>query len=322
MAAQRVAATRPRPVLDGLQFLAGAQYRLQQLAGGLTNRNYHVTTDSGDEYVARFSGAKSEFLAIDRAAEAYNSRVAASIGIGPEVVEYAPDQHLLVVRWIDGRALDDATLDDAGMLTRIAHACRELHAGPRFLTDFDMFDIQRGYLRIVREHGYRLPDDYFDFAAQVRVLDEVLHATSSGTVACHNDLLAANIMVDGDRIWFIDFEYSGNNDPCFELGNIWSEANLPDDRLEHIVASYFGAPSPVQTARARLFGLMAKYGWTLWAAIQDAVSDVDFDFWQWGMEKYGRAVAEFRSPLFDDLIETVREGTRHEGAQPWPTHSS
>jgi hypothetical protein len=67
---------------------------------------------------------------------------------------------------------------------------------------------------------------------------------------------------------------------------------------------------------------MSKYGWTLWASIQDAVSDVDFDFWQWGMEKYVRAVAEFRSSTFDDLIETVREHTRQEGVQPWPTHST
>jgi thiamine kinase-like enzyme len=322
MAAQRVAATRPCPVLDNLPFLAGAPYDVQQLAGGLTNRNYRVTTESGADFVARFSGAKSEYLAIDRAAEAYNSRVAASIGVGPEVVEFVPGENLLVVRWVEGRTLDDAALDSTEMLTRIAHVCRRLHAGPRFLTEFDMFDVQRGYLRIVREQGFRLPGDYFDFGDQVRVLDEVLHASSSGTVACHNDLLSANIMDDGDRIWLIDFEYSGNNDACFELGNIWSEADLPDDRLEHLVASYFDAPSPVQTARARLFGLMAKYGWTLWASIQDAVSDVDFDFWQWGLEKYERAVAEFRSPMFDDLIETVREGMRHEGAQPWPTQSS
>jgi hypothetical protein len=76
------------------------------------------------------------------------------------------------------------------------------------------------------------------------------------------------------------------------------------------VSSYVGAPSPVQTARARLFGLMAKYGWTLWASIQDAVSDVDFEFWEWGMEKYTRACAEFRDPEFDRLISTVRESVR------------
>ena len=122
------------------------------------------------------------------------------------------------------------------------------------------------------------------------------------------------MMTDGSRLWFIDYEYSGNADPCFELGNIWSEAGLPPDRLEHLVASYYGAPSPVRTARARLFALMSNYGWTLWAAIQESVSDVDFDFWQWGMAKYHRAVAEFRGADLTRLIDTVSEATTQQGA--------
>ena len=117
-----------------------------------------------------------------------------------------------------------------------------------------------------------------------------------GTVPCNNDLLAENLLDDGERVRIIDYEYSGNNDPCFELGNIWSEATLPEPLLEVLVTAYFGRPRPVQVARARLFALMAKYGWTLWAAIQDGASPMDFDFWSWGMQKYERAVAEFDSP--------------------------
>jgi thiamine kinase-like enzyme len=211
------------------------------------------------------------------------------------------------VKWINGRTFADADLDDPGQLDRVADACRRLHCGARFVSDFDMFRVQRGYLTIVQQHGFRLPEDYLSFEPQVRRIEAVLRASASGTVPCHNDLLAANIMDDGDRIWLIDYEYSGNNDVCFELGNIWSEAALDVERLEHLVAAYFGAPSPVQVARARLFGLMAKYGWTLWAAIQDAVSDVDFDFWQWGMEKYVRARQEFRSPELEQLISTIAE---------------
>jgi thiamine kinase-like enzyme len=274
-----------------------------------------VTTDGG-KYVARFSSAKSSLLAIDRDAEFRNSQVAAAAGVGPEVVEYAPDQGVLVVKWIDGRTFDDATLDDPVQLERLAAICRRLHTAPPFVGDFDMFDVQRRYLAIVREFGFRLPDDYTSFEPAVRQIEDALRATAGPTVACHNDLLAANIMDDGDRLWLIDYEYSGNNDPCFDLGNAWSEAALAADRLEHLVACYFGEPSPVQTARARLYGLMAKYGWTLWASIQDAVSDVDFDFWDWGMEKYARACSEFRGPELAGLITTVRESIRNEGAEP------
>src|SRR5205823_2264386 len=104
-----------------------------------------------------------------------------------------------------------------------------------------------------------------------------------------------------------DYEYSGNNDPCFELGNIWSEANLPVDALADLLQAYYGTVSKARLARARLLALMSKYGWTLWASIQDAVSDADFDFWSWGMEKYERAVVEFDGPVFARLIEDVQQ---------------
>jgi thiamine kinase-like enzyme len=297
-------------VLARLPSLTRTQRRLEPITGGLTNRNYRVVTDTGAQYVARFAAAKSALLAIDRDAERHNAAIAAAAGVGPEVVDYSAEAGVLVVQWIDGRTFTDADLDDPAQLTRVAEICARLHAGGRFVRDFDMFDVQRRYLAIVQESGFRLPEDYLGFEPQVRRIESVLRASSAGTVPCHNDLLAANIMDDGTRLWLIDYEYSGNNDPCFELGNIWSEAALEADRLEHLVSAYYGAPAPVQTARARLFGLMAKYGWTLWASIQDAVSDVDFDFWQWGMAKYVRAREEFRSPELEHLITTIAESVR------------
>ena len=307
----------PGSVLDRMSFLRGADYTLEPLVGGLTNRNFRVTTSRGVDYVARFAGGKSELLSIDRDAEAYNSAVAATLGIGPQVVEYSADDRVLVVSWIDGRTCTDELLDDADVLAGVAAACRTLHSGPRFAAAFDMFRVQENYLRIVRERGFRVPPGYGDFADSVALLDRVLHDSADAPVACHNDLLAANIMLDGRRVWFIDYEYSGNNDRCFELGNIWSEADLPLDRLEHLVTCYVGRTDPVRVARARLFATMAKYGWTLWASIQDAVSEVDFDFWTWGMAKYDRAVAEFRSPELHALIDTVT-GNIGKGAAPWP----
>ena len=312
-------ATAADEVLGRLATFAGHKRRLRLLTGGLTNRNYQVTVDTGDRYVARFSSPKSALLAIDRDAEYENSRRAAATGVGPEVVEFAPAEGVLVVKWIDGKTFADADLDDEEQLARLARTCRQLHGGARFVSDFDMFVVQRRYLAIVQEFGFRLPHDYLTFEADVRRIEAALRASAGPVVPCHNDLLAANVMDDGQRLWLIDFEYSGNNDPCFELGNAWSEAALPPDRLEHLVTCYFGGPSALQTARARLFALMAKYGWTLWASIQDAVSDVDFDFWEWGMEKYARACAEFRDPGLEHLLATIRESNRIEGAEPWPS---
>ena len=284
-----------------------AEPAVTPLPGGLTNRIFKVTNDAGRTVVARLSGGKSSLLAIDRFAECRNAVAAAQCGAGPRVVLCDPSAGVAIVDWIDGHTFTDDDLADARNLARVAENCRRLHTTGRFANDFDMFEIQQRYLYVVREHGFRLPDRYLDFAADVERIRAALAVHPQSTVPCHNDLLAANIMDSGDRIWFIDYEYSGNNEAAFELGNIWSEAALPLDALDELVRAYYGRVSRALVARARLLALMAKYGWTLWASIQDGVSEVDFDFWSWGMEKYERAVAEFDGPDLARLIEDVQQ---------------
>jgi thiamine kinase-like enzyme len=246
-------------------------------------------------------------LAIDRDAEYANSVAAASTGVAPGVLAYLPELGALVIEWIEGRTFEAADLDDTDTLTRVAATCRRLHAGPRFAGDFDMFVLQRRYLDLVVSRGFRLPPSYDDFTADVTRIRSAMAVRDEGTVPCHNDLLAANIMAGGDQLWFVDFEYSGNADPCFELGNLCSEAHLGPDRLEELVAAYYGVATPGKIARARLFGIMSDYGWTLWAAIQAATSELDFDFWSWGLEKFERASAQFRGPDLSRLISEVQQ---------------
>ena len=105
---------------------------------------------------------------------------------------------------------------------------------------------------------------------------------------------------------FIDYEYSGTNEASFEVGNIWSESDLSLDRLDELTSAYWQRPLRHKVARARLWGLMSKYGWMLWASIQDGVSEIDFDFWSWGLEKYERAERELASPDLPRLLEEVQ----------------
>jgi thiamine kinase-like enzyme len=282
-----------------------------ELPGGLTNRNYKVTTPDG-VFVARFSSGGSELLAIDRDCEYRNSVTAAAAGAGAPVVEYRPQDRLLVIGYLEGRTLSAADVASEQNIPRIAAACRRLHEGGRFGNDFDMFGIQRRYRAVARARGFRIPDGYDDLAPRLAAAGKALAASArgpraEGTVPCNNDLLAENFIDVGDRYRLIDYEYAGNNDPCFELGNIASEAHLSHDRLRELVGSYFGRESDALYARARLFALMSNYGWTLWAAIQDSVSPVDFDFWAWGLEKYDRAIAEFASAELSQLISAVQQ---------------
>jgi thiamine kinase-like enzyme len=291
-------------ILELVPELRGAE-AVSELAGGLTNMNYKVETDDG-AFVVRVSAKDAGLLAIDRENEYQNSVAAAEAGVGAGVVSYLPDRGVLVLEFIEGQTQTAEDLRRGDKLDWVAAACRRLHGARRFRDDFDMFEIQPRYLRLVQERGFRLPDGYLDYEPQVRRIEEAMSARDEGTVPCNNDLLAENFIDVGDGFRLIDYEYSGNNDACFELGNVWSESNLSLEQLDELVGHYYGRPLANKVARARLWGLMSKYGWTLWASIQNGVSDIDFDFWGWGMEKYERAVAEFEGPDFERLLEDVQ----------------
>jgi len=291
-------------VLAAVPELRGAT-SVEPLAGGLTNTNYRVVAPSGT-YVVRISGKDTGLLAIDRENEAHNTRLAAETGVGAPFVAWLPEHDALVLEFLDGEVMDAEKLRRGDHLPAIARACRRLHEGGRFQHEFDMFEIQRGYLRVVRERGFRLPERYLEFEPQVRALEAAMRAHEEPKVPCNNDLLAENFIDCNGEMRLIDYEYSGNNEPSFELGNIWSESNLSIEQLEQLVDEYYGAPLVNKVARCRLWGLMSKYGWTLWGSIQVGISDIEFDFWDWAMEKYVRAVAEFDGADFDRLVEDVR----------------
>jgi thiamine kinase-like enzyme len=291
--------------LDRVPGLAGVPRTVSELPGGLTNHNYKVTTPDG-AYVARVWSGGGDFLAINRDYEHHNSVAAAQAGVGAKVVAYRPEDNLLVLEFIEGRTFGDADVQDPANIPRIAQACRRLHSGPRFLGDFDMFVIQGRYAAVTAELGFKVPAGYDALMPRVESARRALAVQAGPTVPCNNDLLAANFIDDGIRLWLIDYEYSGNNEPSFELGDIWSESNLSLQQLEQLVAAYYGRPLRNKVARARLWGLMSKYGWTLWGSIQLGISDLDFDFWSWAMEKYDRAVEEFDGPEFEQLLEDVQ----------------
>jgi thiamine kinase-like enzyme len=291
-------------ILETVPELQGPR-TVSELVGGLTNTNYKVETDGG-AYVVRVSSKDAGLLAIDRENEYLNSVAAAEAGVGAAVVAYLPEHSVLVLEFIEGTTQTAEDLRRGDKLDLAAAACRQLHGARAFRDDFNMFDIQRRYLGIVQERGFRLPERYLEFEPRVRAIEEAMAVRDEGAVPCNNDLLAENFIDVGGAFRLIDYEYSGNNDACFELGNVWSESNLSLEQLDELVAHYYGRRLRNKVARARLWGLMSKYGWTLWASIQDGVSEIDFDFWEWGMEKYERAVVEFEGPGLECLLEDVQ----------------
>ena len=290
--------------LERIPELADADRAVTPIAGGMTNRNFRVRTADGD-YVIRMGAKETGQLGIDRDNEDHNSRLAAAAGVGVRVVARLREPEALVVEFVNGATLAPEHFRDPRRVAVLARLLRRLHGAPAFSRDFDMIEVQRRYHEIVVEHSYPLPDAYARYEERARAVGEILIRTRTRTAPCHNDLMPGNFIESagsGSPIWLIDYEYSGNNDPCYDLGDAINELELDPALAELLVTEYHGGPRPQELARARLWSLMSKYGWTLWGSIRIGTTG-DPEIRDWAQALWGRAVDEFESPEFEPLLE-------------------
>ncbi len=237
----------------------GKDLNVSPLSGGLTNENYLVEA-AGERYVMRIPGQSTELLSIDRANEVHNTKAAASTGIGPRVLEHVPGLDVLVLEFIPGPTMSART-----------------------------------YLEIVDEHAVTIPEGYRDRLPVVAKIERAVTVGALPHVPCHNDLLCENFIDDGETLRIVDYELSGNNDPCFDLGNTAQEAELSQELRAALCAAYFGRGDAQQLARMNLFALMSDVGWTLWGAIQAKISAVEFDFAAYYTGRWERALEVMNS---------------------------
>jgi thiamine kinase-like enzyme len=292
-------------VIAAIPAWTGRTVRVEPIQAGLTNRNYRVDIDGMPHFV-RIPGSGTDLLAVDRANELHNTRAAAESGVGPRVLHVLRDWDVFVLEWVDARTMSNDAFAAPDSPARIATALRRLHAGPRFRDDFDMSRTAERYLRVVDERDIPIPDGYRRHLPQLPRIEAALAARPVPSVPCHNDLLADNYLDDGQRLWIVDYEYSGNNDPTFELGNTCQELGWDELRIRALCESYFGEASETLLARMRLQMIMSDVGWTLWAAIQADISAIDFDFSGWADERWGRAQAAIDGPDFEAWLAMVR----------------
>ena len=272
--------------------------------GGLTNRNFVVTLD-GERAFVRIAGAGTELLAVDRANELFNTRAAASVGVGPRVLHDVPRHRAFVLEFLPGRTMSNVAFREPGMPLRVATVLRRLHEGPRFQLEFNMFRLAERYLAVCDERSIRIPDGYRERLPLIPRIEAALAVRPLPTVPCHNDLLAENYLDDGTDLRIVDYEYSGNNDPCFELGNTCQELGWDDERIEALCAAYFGTSTTALVARMRLQMIMSDVGWALWAAIQAQVSPIEYDFWGWAVERWERAAGTLDGTAFERWLVEV-----------------
>jgi thiamine kinase-like enzyme len=290
----------------------GRPVSIRPLTNGITNANYRVDVNRR-AFVVRIPGASTDLLAIDRANELHNGRIAAALGIGPAILHHFPESGATVAEFLDGRPMTNATLAEPGMPARIAETLRTLHRGPRFLNDFDMLALAERYRALAHARGFPLSTGYAARRPVVERIGAALAAWPLPAVPCHNDLLADNYIEQDGRLRVVDWEYSGNGDPAFELGNTCRELDYDADRIEELCRAYFGAAPPSLLGRVRLHMIVSDVGWALWAAIQSAISRIPFDFDAYGAARWARAEAAMDAPEFPRWLEGA---ARSPGAGP------
>ncbi len=301
-----VSTSRADEAVARVSLWKGENVQISPLSGGLTNENYLVAA-GGKRYVVRVPGQSTELLSIDRANEVHNTRAAATTGIGPKVLEVIPDLDVMVLEFIEGPTMAARTLQSADMARRMAASFRRLHAAPRFLQDFNMFRLIETYLDIVDAHDVTIPPDYRARLPTIAQIERAVAAGSLPSVPCHNDLLCENFIDDGVALRIVDYELSGNNDPCFDLGNTAQEAEFADELRAALCEAYFGRADTQQLARMNLFALMSDVGWTLWGAIQAKISAIDYDFKGYYTTRWDRAVAVLDSDRLRGWLYAARQ---------------
>ena len=283
----------------------GKNISITPLSGGLTNSNFKIEVD-GVPYFVRVPGASTELLAIDRNNEHHNTKAASEAGVAPRVLHHLPEYNVMVLEFLNGKTMSKDSLNETGQPTRMAQAIKRLHAAPRFLLDFNMFRLTEYYLSLCRDRAIKIPDGYLDRVPTINRIEQAMNVKPLATVPCNNDLLAENYIDDGSQLWLIDYEYSGDNDPTFELGNTCQEMQFNDEQIAEVCAAYFGEATPAMIARMKLNMIMSDVGWGLWAAIQANISTIDFDFWGWAIERWGRAVEKMDSGEFEGWLRDIQ----------------
>jgi thiamine kinase-like enzyme len=290
-----------RKVLSGIPGLKadGAITRL----GGLTNRVYRA-----GGLCLRLPGAGTEEY-IDRRNEAVAAREAARAGVSPEVLHADPATGIMVTRFIEGAFTmsPEAFRNRAGSPARACRVLAKLHrSGASFPFRFELFAMIEEYLRILSTKDVVLPEGYHDVVTEAESIKRVLAKHPEALAPCHCDPLCENFLDTGDRMWIVDWEYSGMNDPMWDLGDLSVEGGFGPEQEEAMLPAYFG-----HEARARDRGRMVIYKamcdllWTLWGLIQLANGNPADDFRAYADNRFARCRTLMTTSAFAEHVTAV-----------------
>ena len=260
----------------------GRAAAIEVLGGGITNRNFKIDV-AGGEYVLRIGGHDTELLGIDRDAEHAANRLAAELGIAPEVITFVEPEGYLVTRFVRGAPVSAERMRDREMIHNVVRTLRRVHNSGSIAARFDPFRVVEAYCSTATAHGIAVPKAY-DRGKPIADMIERLRPPHP-TVFCHNDLLNANFIADENgRIWIVDWEYAGMGDRFFDLANFSVNHGLDEEDDALMLASY-GVEEERSLVQMRF---MSDFREAMWGVVQQAISDIEFDFEAYATDHFER----------------------------------
>ena len=296
--------------IPGFEAIEAGSYGVRRL-GGLTNLVYRI--DCGERrYALRIPGKGTEEY-IDRKVEMHNARVAARAGVSAEVIHADSASGVLLTTYIDDSvtmtpqqfARREGSAARAGRVLRRMHDCPEV-----FEFRFELFAMIDDYLAILDERKAELPTGYAEVVESAAPVRAALQQHPAVLAPCHCDPLCENFLDDGARMWIVDWEYSGMNDPIWDLGDLSVEAGFGAAEDEEMMLAYIGGEVPRSSfGRMVVYKAMCDLLWTLWGLIQHANDNPADDFWAYATNRFERCKALMGRDDFDRHVAAIGDSS-------------
>jgi thiamine kinase-like enzyme len=280
----------------------GRRVEIEPLGGGITNRNFRVDCE-GRAYVLRIGGKDTEVLGIDRRAEFRAASVAASLGVGPDVVAFVEPEGYLVTRFVEGAPAPPEEIRQPQVLREVAELMRRVHEGPALPARFDAFRVVEAYRASAIAYGVDVPAAYERAKATADRIEAALGGHAA--VPCHNDLLNANFIRSPEGIRIVDWEYAGMGDRFFDLANFAVNHELGEEGESALLEAYFGEERAGDAAHLRVLRFMSDFREAMWGVLQQGISELDFDFVDYAAQHFARMERTAESDAFRAALEAA-----------------
>ena len=294
--------------VEGFEKITKQDCNIKRL-GGMTNI-VHLVETQNINLIVRIPGKGTEDY-INRTTEYNNAKAAWRAGISAEIIWADVNSGVMVSKAINRIETMTPNLFSSrkGSPARAGYALAKLHnSGETFDFRFELFNMIDDYLKILSTKDVDLPEGYHDIVKAAEPVKVSLKANPTQLAPCHCDPLCENFLDDGKNMWIVDWEYSGMNDPLWDLGDLSVEAGMNEDQENEMLKAYFGKePTASQKGRVIIYKAMCDLLWTLWGLIQYADKNPAEDFWAYSIERFERCKLLMLNSNFVKHIDAIKK---------------